>query len=180
MDTVPTHSAASPIPARTESPSPLSVTAPTLCSLAGSARWPQVVDVRKSPAWNASPHRIAGALRCAPDAIDTVRAGLDVTRPVICVCVHGHEVSQGAAARLRALGLDARFLEGGIEAWLAAGGSQTRSLALLPMRVGAAPESFGLLVLGSPDPARFQASMGTAYLERIAETASAALSRLLA
>jgi uncharacterized protein YigA (DUF484 family) len=37
-----------------------------------------------------------------------------------------------------------------------------------------------LLVLGSPDPARFQASMGTAYLERIAETASAALSRLLA
>jgi hypothetical protein len=65
-------------------------------------------------------------------------------------------------------------------AWLAAGGSQTRSLALLPMRVGAAPESFGLLVLGSPDPARFQASMGTAYLERIAETASAALSRLLA
>jgi uncharacterized protein len=65
-------------------------------------------------------------------------------------------------------------------AWLTAGGSQTRSLALLPMRVGAAPESFGLLVLGSPDPARFQASMGTAFLERIAETASAALSRLLA
>ena len=130
MDTVPTHSAASPIPARTESPSPLSVTAPTLCSLAGSARWPQIVDVRKAPAWSTSPHRIAGALRCAPDAIDTVRAGLDVTRPVICVCVHGHEVSQGAAARLRALGLDARFLEGGIEAWLAAGG---------PWRAAAAP-----------------------------------------
>jgi uncharacterized protein YigA (DUF484 family) len=64
--------------------------------------------------------------------------------------------------------------------WLPGGGAQTRSIALLPMRVGAAPEAFGLLVLGSPDPARFQAGMGTAFLERIAEVASAALSRLLA
>ncbi|MFM1989314.1 MAG: hypothetical protein RJA99_2271 [Pseudomonadota bacterium] len=63
--------------------------------------------------------------------------------------------------------------------WLPGGGAQTRSIALLPLRVGAAPEAFGLLVLGSPDPARFQTGMGTAFLERIAEIASAALSRLL-
>lgn len=63
--------------------------------------------------------------------------------------------------------------------WLPGGGAQTRSIALLPMRVGAAPQAFGLLVLGSPDPARFQTGMGTAFLERIAEIASAALSRLL-
>lgn len=64
--------------------------------------------------------------------------------------------------------------------WLPGGGTQTRSIALLAMRVGAAPGAFGLLVLGSPDPARFQTGMGTAFLERIAEIASAALSRLLA
>ena len=64
--------------------------------------------------------------------------------------------------------------------WLPGGGAQTRSIALLSMRVGAAPQAFGLLVLGSPDPARFQTGMGTAFLERIAEIASAALSRLLA
>jgi uncharacterized protein YigA (DUF484 family) len=64
--------------------------------------------------------------------------------------------------------------------WLPGGGAQTRSIALLAMRVGAAPRAFGLLVLGSPDPARFQTGMGTAFLERIAEIASAALSRLLA
>lgn len=64
-------------------------------------------------------------------------------------------------------------------AWLPGAGLQTRSIALLPLRVGAAPEAFGLLVLGSPDPARFQAGMGTTFLERIAEIASAALSRLL-
>jgi uncharacterized protein len=62
--------------------------------------------------------------------------------------------------------------------WLAGAGADTRSLALLPMRVGFAPESFGLLVLGSPDPERFQSGLGTAFLERIAELASAALSRL--
>jgi hypothetical protein len=63
--------------------------------------------------------------------------------------------------------------------WLPGGGSNTRSIALLALRVGAAPEAFGLLVLGSPDPARFQAGLGTAFLERIAEISSAALSRLL-
>jgi uncharacterized protein len=62
--------------------------------------------------------------------------------------------------------------------WLPGGGADTRSIALLPLRVGWAPESFGLLVFGSPDPDRFQQALGTAFLERIAELASAALSRL--
>jgi uncharacterized protein YigA (DUF484 family) len=48
------------------------------------------------------------------------------------------------------------------------------------MRVGAAPEAFGLLVLGSPDPTRFGADLGTSFLEQIAELASASLSRLYA
>jgi len=64
--------------------------------------------------------------------------------------------------------------------WLPGGGMQTRSIALLPMRVGLAPEAFGLLVLGSPDPGRFAPEMGIAFLERIAEIGSAALSRLQA
>jgi uncharacterized protein len=54
------------------------------------------------------------------------------------------------------------------------------SVALIPLRVGAAPEAFGMLVLASPDPERFNAGMGTDFLERIAELASAALSRLRA
>jgi uncharacterized protein len=57
--------------------------------------------------------------------------------------------------------------------------STVKSLALLPLRTGAAPEAFGLLVLGSSDPARFSAEMGTAFLARIGETASAALACLL-
>ncbi|MEP6825748.1 MAG: DUF484 family protein [Ramlibacter sp.] len=55
------------------------------------------------------------------------------------------------------------------------------SLALIPLRdstvAGPAP-AFGMLVLASPDPQRFQGGMGTDFLERIAQLASAALSRL--
>ncbi|MET1114466.1 MAG: DUF484 family protein [Comamonas sp.] len=56
-----------------------------------------------------------------------------------------------------------------------------QSLALLPLRAGplaAASPAFGMLVLGSPDPLRFDATMGTEFLMRIAEQASAALARL--
>ena len=66
-------------------------------------------------------------------------------------------------------------------AWLARA-AEVQSLALLPLRRGAIDSAdepaFGLLVLGSPDPHRFEATMGTDYLARIAELASAALSRL--
>jgi uncharacterized protein len=54
-----------------------------------------------------------------------------------------------------------------------------QSVAMLPLRVGAAPESFGLLVLGSPDPGRFSAHMATDFLQKIGETASAALGFML-
>ena len=55
------------------------------------------------------------------------------------------------------------------------------SMALIPLREGAvnsASPAFGMLVLASPDPQRFAASMGTDFLERIAELSAAALSRL--
>jgi uncharacterized protein YigA (DUF484 family) len=63
--------------------------------------------------------------------------------------------------------------------WLPAGGRDARSVALIPLRRGIEPETFGLLVLGSGDPERFRSGIGTAFLERIAEIASAALGRLV-
>ena len=62
--------------------------------------------------------------------------------------------------------------------WLPDGGASTHSIALLPLRKGVDPKAFGLVVLGSSDPERFRSGMGTAFLERIAGTAGAALSRL--
>ena len=57
--------------------------------------------------------------------------------------------------------------------------STVMSLALIPLRRSADAPAFGLLVLGSPDPTRYSADMGTDFLVRVGEIASAGLSRLL-
>lgn len=65
--------------------------------------------------------------------------------------------------------------------WLAgaepANADTVRSTVLLPLRAG--NSAFGLLVIGSPDPERFNASMATDFLVHIGETASTALAPLL-
>jgi uncharacterized protein YigA (DUF484 family) len=62
-----------------------------------------------------------------------------------------------------------------------ADGSPPASVALIALRDPASPAlvTFGLLVMGSPDPARFNDGMGTDFLVQIGTLASAALSRLL-
>jgi uncharacterized protein YigA (DUF484 family) len=62
--------------------------------------------------------------------------------------------------------------------WLADAAS-VQSLALIPLKRAGRDGSFGLLVLGSPDPTRYSADMGTEFLVRIGEIASAALTRLI-
>ena len=56
---------------------------------------------------------------------------------------------------------------------------QASSIALVPLRHEGELAAFGLLVLASPDPTRYTADMGTDFLARIGEVASAALTRLL-
>ena len=53
------------------------------------------------------------------------------------------------------------------------------SMAMVPLRRGASDDAFGLLVVGSPDPTRYSADMGTDFLQRVGEIASAGLTRLL-
>jgi uncharacterized protein YigA (DUF484 family) len=62
---------------------------------------------------------------------------------------------------------------------LAESGRDAQSIAVLPLRVGAAPDAFGVLVLGSSDARRFAPDLGVAFLERICEIASAALSPIV-
>ena len=71
-------------------------------------------------------------------------------------------------------------LNAGFEAtqWLDDPGT-VMSMAMLPLRHGAQAPAFGLLVLASPDATRFAADMGTEFLSRIAELASAGLSRVV-
>jgi len=67
-----------------------------------------------------------------------------------------------------------------VVSWLADPQAAT-SLAILPLRsgpLGSPAPAFGLLVLASPDAQRYNSTMGTDLLARIAELASAALSKL--
>ena len=64
-------------------------------------------------------------------------------------------------------------------AWLDDAASM-QSAALVPLRKAGSDKSFGLLVLGSPDPQRFAADLATDFLARIGEAASASLQGLAA
>lgn len=61
--------------------------------------------------------------------------------------------------------------------WLNSGAA-IASVAILPLRAPGDAGSFGLLVLGSPDPERFTAAMATDFLRNFGASASAALSIL--
>jgi uncharacterized protein len=89
-------------------------------------------------------------------------------------------VSDDARSFAGSLALPYCGVNAGFEAvsWLTEPGS-VQSLAMIPLRNGPNEGAFGLLVLGSPDPTRYAADMGTEFLQRIGELTSAALSRLL-
>jgi len=82
---------------------------------------PQLVDVRRRDAYEASPHLLPGAVWRDAAKAKQWAAEFDVTRPIIAACKAGHEMGQSAVAQLRADGIDARVLEGGYEGWTKAG-----------------------------------------------------------
>lgn len=53
--------------------------------------------------------------------------------------------------------------------------SSSESVAIMPLRPGTGPESFGILVLASPDPSRFTQDHDVDFLITLSELASAAL-----
>jgi uncharacterized protein YigA (DUF484 family) len=63
------------------------------------------------------------------------------------------------------------------QSWLEEDAGMLNSFAYLPLRT--AERTIGILALGSPDPARFTADMGTHFLVRLAEVASVAIVRYL-
>ena len=93
-----------------------------LIPLVGTDRFPVVVDVRRQPAFEASPRRIVGSIwRDHMKAAEWAPV-LPVGRSIAVYCNHGHNVSEIAVTCLAALGIDAMMITGGLDAWVAAGG----------------------------------------------------------
>lgn len=76
-----------------------------------------LLDVRRRAVYEAEPDTIEGAQWRDPAVVDEWAGEFGSGREVVVCCVHGHEVSRRTALRLRAHGLEARFLTGGIEGW---------------------------------------------------------------
>jgi rhodanese-related sulfurtransferase len=94
-----------------------SVSAQSLYHQLGTAAGPLIVDVRREPAFAAGEQIIVGAIRRTPEAIEQGSPRIPSDRPVVVYCLRGYEVSQNAALQLCDAGIDALYLEGGIEAW---------------------------------------------------------------
>jgi len=80
-----------------------------------------VLDVRRAGVFEQARTMIPGARWCDPAAVSTWATELPTEKDVVVYCVYGHEVGRATAMRLRAAGLNARYLRGGIDGWQAAG-----------------------------------------------------------
>lgn len=80
-----------------------------------------VVDVRRAGAFGQAKTMLPGANWRDPAAVGQWAAELPPQAEVVVYCVYGHEVSRATALRLRAAGVNARYLSGGIDGWQASG-----------------------------------------------------------
>ena len=80
-----------------------------------------VLDVRRAGVFEKAAAMIPGARWCDPVGVGKWWSEIPTDRDVIVYCVYGHEVGRATAMRLRAAGVKARYLRGGIDAWQTAG-----------------------------------------------------------
>lgn len=92
-----------------------------------------LLDVRRAGVFEQAASMIPGARWQDPAAVARWAGELPADREVVVYCVYGHEVGRATAMRLRAAGLKARYLRGGIDGWQSAG----RRLAAKPGPQGA-------------------------------------------
>jgi thiosulfate sulfurtransferase len=82
-----------------------------------------LLDVRRPAARQQDASHIAGAQWLDPALWLDWKDGISNDKPVVFYCAHGHEISQGLTAALRAMGVDARYLKGGMSGWKGSGGA---------------------------------------------------------
>jgi rhodanese-related sulfurtransferase len=100
----------------------------------GTASAPIVVDIRPVADVEASGRLIVSAFRQSPDTVELWARELPRGRLIVLYCANGCEVSQTAAASLRALGFNAAHLERGFEDWIRIGLPTRRNVGAVSRR----------------------------------------------
>ena len=80
-----------------------------------------LLDVRRAGVFDEAATLISGARWCDSAAVSDRASDVPTDQEVVVYCVYGHEVGRTRAMRLRAAGVVARYLRGGIDGWQAAG-----------------------------------------------------------
>ena len=101
-------------------PQPNEIAPSQLARLIGTPECPVLIDVRLAEDLAGDPRFIPGSTHRPHDQFDPAPANLSGHR-VVVTCAKGRKLSQGVAALLRAQAIAAESLEGGTEAWAAAG-----------------------------------------------------------
>ncbi len=81
----------------------------------------ELLDVRRAGVRAEHGAQIAGAHWHDPAAWLDWKDSIGTARPAVLYCAKGHEIGQGLSATLRVLGVDARWLVGGMQGWLEQG-----------------------------------------------------------
>lgn len=81
-----------------------------------------ILDVRRGDDLAASSEQLDGAHWQDPSKLADWADSLPKDQDIVLYCVRGGGVSNSVVDALQAKGLKARFIEGGIEGWKAAGG----------------------------------------------------------
>ncbi len=80
-----------------------------------------LLDVRRAGMFKLATTLIPGAHWHDPVAVATWAQDLPREQDVLVYCIYGHEVGRATALRLRAAGVPAKYLDGGIDGWQKAG-----------------------------------------------------------
>ena len=97
------------------------ITVPELVLWQNSVMAFSLLDVRRAQARAGDGSAIPGAMWFDPAFWLDWKDRIPSDKPAVLYCVHGHEISQGLAAALCAMDVDARYLTGGINAWKTTG-----------------------------------------------------------
>lgn len=82
-----------------------------------------ILDVRRAADREAAPAQLPGAQWKNPEQLAEWADSLPRDQDIVLYCARGGSVSNSVVNALQAKGLKARFIEGGLEGWKAAGGA---------------------------------------------------------
>jgi rhodanese-related sulfurtransferase len=84
----------------------------------GTASAPMLLDVRRLDTFESDNKMIVGATRRAPENVEMWSKELPSNRPIVVYGVDRNEEGQSIGTSLRAAGIDAAYLQGGMSGWM--------------------------------------------------------------